>query len=136
MSENNTHEETIKELSDELIARGARESEESQFSFNGKEATPERDRMVSGLKSLYHTPPPLNPDFAEIGTWELGRTLIFKAQSALDYVRIAYGEDDGLLDSYEIYHPEIAANMGCVAAVCGKESLRPEKGYSVLSVKN
>jgi V8-like Glu-specific endopeptidase len=126
---------TVQELDRELIARGARVTEEERFEFNDREGTPERHDIMARIKGLYYTAPAPNQALSYISTEELVKILVLKTRE-LNATRAIYDEDDRL-DFYEIPSEQIRQNAGCVAAICRRDYLIPEKsGFAALKVKN
>jgi len=122
----------VEELDMELIARGSQIHAEERFKFKDMEGTPEREIIMTQVKELYDTAPPLNQAFSHIDTWELVEKLI----QGMCGKRGIWFKDDRI-DCFEITDEQIKRNTNCVAAICMKDNLiDKEKGFSTLKVKN
>lgn len=125
----------VKKLDQELIARGAKAIASENFYFKDNEGTPQRDKIMNQVKTVYQTAPTVNPAFNDITTQELVKLLMLKT-SELNKERGIWGEDDRL-DYYEIKDEMIKKNADCVSAICHKNDLIDTKnGFMTLRVKN
>jgi len=128
---------SIEDLDRELIARGARVPDEKKFDFNDTEGTPERDAIVTGVRKLYKTAPPLNEALAGVDTWDLAKIIIFKSGSAMEFTRGPWSEDIIMDCSDELMDDAIRKNTSGTAAVCLKDNLIDTgKESFMLKVKN
>jgi hypothetical protein len=126
---------SVEELDQEIIARAAQSEENELFHFRDKEGTPCRDEIMTSVKKLHEAAPPRNEELDGMGTPDLVKALIFKADPAMDFTRNTWAGT--IMDEYEIWDKQILNNTGCVAAVCLKDDLQTaKKGISILKTKN
>lgn len=126
---------SVEELDRELLARGAQIPVDQLFKFVDTEGTPERTRIMAGVKELHKTAPHPNESLADISTWDITKTLIFKTSSTMDFVRGSWSDD--LMDGDEITDEQIDKNAGCVALICmDKDLIDANNGVSILNTRN
>lgn len=126
---------SVAELDMELIARGARTPEKSQFKFSDMERSQQRDAIMSKVKELYKTAPYVNQALSHISTPELVKLLMLKTRESNED-RLILGEDDRI-DFFQIQDERIRRNANCVAAICLKDNLiDTNNGFFVFKVKN
>jgi V8-like Glu-specific endopeptidase len=126
---------SVEELDRELLARGAQIPGDQLFKFVGTEGTPEQNRIMTGVKELHKRAPHPNESLADISTWDITKTLIFKTSSTMDFVRGSWSDD--LMDCDEITDEQVDKNAGCVAMICMDKDLNnTNNGISILNTRN
>lgn len=128
---------SVFELDRELIARGARISDEKRYNFKDKEGTPARDAVMKHVKQLYDSKITPNPNNAlsHINTSSIVRALMLKTRK-LRGRKGLWGDDDRL-DMFEIKEESIQKNASSLVVVCCKRDLIDmNDGTLILNVKN